>query len=150
MKHLLLFFILLSFETSAQDCGLIAWRFVSVPGDSNEHSIIFSATVAPGWHIFSQSIGEDGPLPTGISFTPSSDFVLLGSPIENGISVKDFDETFNMNLIYYSKSVSFTQRIKLYSGRTIVTGVIRYMLCASGQCTPPQEVPFKVRVDAPG
>lgn len=130
---------------NAQILNPVKWTFAAKKTGKNEAVLFLKATIDKGFHLYSQNIGEGGPLPTTFTFTPSKAYTVVGKTAEPK-AISAFDKTFNMNLNYFDKEVVFQQKIKLTAGATTVKGLVEFMSCDDMQCTPPQEVEFAIQV----
>lgn len=126
----------------------VKWGFVSVPGKGSEATLMITATLEDGWHIYSQFLEEGGPLPTTISFTPSPEYTLVDKVKEEGVAVKSYDKTFMMDIVWYARSVVFSQKVKLHAPLTIIQGKVEFMVCTDEMCLPPEVVSFNLETKA--
>lgn len=122
----------------------VQWHFSATPANGSEVQLIFNATLEKGWHIYSQYIGTEGPLPTTFSFAPSSDYTQIGRMEEKGIPVKSYDKTFLMDLVWFANSVTFIQKIQLKVPLTTIQGKVEFMVCRDEMCLPPEVVAFSI------
>jgi hypothetical protein len=67
-------------------------------------------TIDSGWYIYSQTVSDGGPIKTSFTFKPAKSFSLVGKPIEPKPITK-FEKTFDMNVSYFEKTVTFQQKI---------------------------------------
>ena len=134
------------FSAQAQIIRPVKWSF-SVEQKENEAVLLLKATIETLWHLYSQNIGEGGPIPTGFKFTPSADYELIGKVTEP--EAKTFrDPNFDMDLKFFEKEVVFKQKIKLKTDQPFsVKGTLEFMVCNDQMCLPPTEVEsdFKIR-----
>ena len=131
-------FLILSLNSAfGQGIHPVRWHFQSDPAALNQEIILtLTAHIAPGWHLYSQFMEEGGPMPTRFSFERSDDYVLLGKTEEDGNPVKFHDDTYEMDITWYTTGVSFVQRIRLVQPVTAINGVIDYMVCNDHICVP--------------
>jgi hypothetical protein len=142
---LLLSFIVCVFTVNAQNP--IAWNYSVKKIKDKTYEIHMTATLQNGWHTYSQSTPEGGPVPTSISFSKNPLVSLEGDVREDGKLQQKFEDVFGINVKYFSDKVDFVQTVKLKaSAKTAVTGTIEYMLCTNEKCLPPAKVPFKVNI----
>ncbi len=87
--------------------GHIRWRFSSIEQSGSEWKLLFTASVDRGWHVYSQSIEEGGPMPTSIGFEKNESYKLVGKTIESGDVKKYYDSTFMMDVAWYEEHVVF-------------------------------------------
>jgi DsbC/DsbD-like thiol-disulfide interchange protein len=114
----------------------VIWEFEVIPASNDETILKFTALIAEGWHLYSQHMSESGPMPTRFSFAASEDYLLIGKPGESGNAVKFYDDTYASEIIWYSGTVSFIQKIKLERPVTSVKGTVEYMTCNDHSCIP--------------
>jgi hypothetical protein len=76
---------------------------------------------------------------------PTENYSLIGKIVEPKPIVK-FEEVFNMNVMYFEKSVVFSQRIKLKREQLVLKGKVEFMACDNKQCLPPDEVEFSIPI----
>jgi thiol:disulfide interchange protein DsbD len=138
-----LLIIVLSFG-NAHENGHIQWRFSSVKQSGSEWKLLFTAVVDRGWHLYSQSIEQGGPMPTSIVFDKSDRYKLVGKTMERGDLRKSYDSTFMMDVAWYEGRVVFSQRVKARL-KTSVEGQITYSVCSDETCIP-GEVRFRIDV----
>ncbi|MEM1328246.1 MAG: protein-disulfide reductase DsbD domain-containing protein [Bacteroidota bacterium] len=125
--------------SSAQ--SIVDWKYDAKKISSDIAEVTFTATVQDGWYIYSQFLGDEGPIPTTFEFEGVE---LIGIGTEKGYKKEGFDEVFGMNLIKFGKTVTFTQRVKLTSTSKSIDGYLTYMTCDDEQCLPPQDVEFSI------
>lgn len=131
------FVLALSGMVQAQMLNPVKWTVSVQKISETEANIVCTATMDPGWHLYSQYVGEGGPLPTVLTFEPNSSYKLLGKPYEYPKAHVEYDQTFEMDVGSWAGSASFTQRIKLLkSEKFTITGLIEYMTCNEGSCIP--------------
>lgn len=133
------------FNSHGQGARQINWRFKVKSVSPYEKDLQIKASLAPGWHLYSQFLKEGGPIPTRIYFEPHDGYRIIGMATEQGDPVKFYDDLFEMDIVWYSDEVEFTQRIELKETETLVKGKITYMVCDSQQCIPCED-PFLITV----
>ncbi|HPR30629.1 MAG TPA: cytochrome c biogenesis protein CcdA [Prolixibacteraceae bacterium] len=142
----ILFFLLTTLwgVSLAQPKNPVAWSFDHEKMDDGEFELHFTASIEKGWHLYSQKLPEGGPIATTFHFTGLPDGVeKIGEISASAQPVKVFDKAFNMELEYFSNSVTFTQIVRLSNDQTTsISGYIEYMSCDDESCTPPAETEF--------
>jgi DsbC/DsbD-like thiol-disulfide interchange protein len=113
----------------------VQWTICADSTSKHERNIKFEAKIAPGWHLYSQYIGEGGPIPTTFNFQQLG-YKTVGVPDEAGKRVVFYDDIYGMNLSWYSDQVMFVQKIKLTGAPMKFNGVIEYMACNGEVCVP--------------
>lgn len=147
MKNLFLiaFSLLFSLSVSGQILKPVKWSYLAKRTSKTEATVLIRATIDKGWHIYSQNIEEGGPIKTTFAFVPAKAYKLIGKTVEPKPIVK-FEKTFDMNVSYFEKIVTFQQKVKVGSGKTVVKGSVEYMVCDDHQCLPPETVEFSIPV----
>ena len=145
-KIFILFFTLLSVITSAQIFTPVSWVFSQKQVSDNEIELQFKATIDDGWYLYSQFIGDDGPVPTEFTFTTEGGYSLVGTPKE-GEPIEEFDPNFDMILKYFKNEAIFTQIVQVSSSEDFnLNGNVYFMVCDEAQCLPPEEVGFSFEI----
>ena len=100
-----------------------------------EYLLIFKASVQPKWHLYSQNLPKDGPLPTEFVFEGADTaFELLGKT-EESKTVTAFDPIFEMDLSWFEGEAIFRQKIRLLQPEPgEVSGEINYQACDDKIC----------------
>jgi len=139
---LFLIFVLLFKLVSAQVLDPVKWNFSIKKISQSDSELIFTANIEKGWHLYSQSIPEGGPVATSFKIGKGSGFFLIGKVVEpKGTEV--FDKLFQMKINYFSDIVEFRQKVKILSDKPVeIKGVVEFMCCNDETCIPPAEVDF--------
>lgn len=141
----LIFLIAFSFTVllvNAQILNPTKWSFNSKQ-NGNEVELIFEATIEEGWHVYDTYLPDGGPIPTTISFKDSSLFEFVGDLVKIPEPEIHFDESFQLNVGYFTTDPTLIQKIKLLTEDPVtIEGTILFMSCDDESCTPPNEVEF--------
>ena len=146
LTYFLLFFSFL-FSTNIIAQNPVKWAFAAEKIQDTAYEITFTATVDPGWSIYSQHTDPSGPVPTVFSFEENANLEFIGKPVETGKKKEAFDELFGVNVIKFSGTVSFTQKVKAKSGANAISGYLEFMSCDNEKCLPPKEVNFNIALE---
>jgi len=143
-KKVVLSFLLLCcvLGMSAEIQKPVTWSFSSKQISDTEFNLVLTANVDNNWHLYSQFIGEGGPVPTSFKFKPSPDYVLVGKASESPKPHKIFEKVFGMEVAFFEKKATFTQKVKLKVPATKITGSLEFMVCDDSQCLPPEDIDF--------
>ncbi|MBT6651006.1 MAG: thiol:disulfide interchange protein, partial [Flavobacteriales bacterium] len=143
MKRLLVvLFTLMSVVVSAQIFNPVEWEFSQKQLSDTEIELQFKASIEDHWHLYSQHIEDDGPVPTEFTFTTTDGFELVGN-MQEGEPLEEFDPNFDMILKYFGNEAIFTQKVKVISATDFkLDGNVYFMVCDEAQCLPPEEVEF--------
>jgi hypothetical protein len=123
----------------------VSWKFEQGPVKDHQFTLFVTASLAPGWHLYSQSLKEGGPMPTRFTFDAGDDYRLAGPTEETGIAKKFIDDTYEMEIIWYTGVVSFRQKVILNEANAAIKGKVEYMTCNNEVCIPAEEV-FRIEV----
>ncbi len=124
----------------------VKWSYAAKKINSTEAVILLKATIQSGWHIYGMDVKDGGPIKTSFTFSPSTEFTLVGKPAQPK-PLSKFEKSFSMNVTYFENSVIFQQKIKLKSAKaTTVKGQLEYMTCNDKKCLPPEDVDFSVSI----
>jgi len=106
----------------------------------NEYQLISTASIEEGWHLYSQSVPEDGPIATTFTYdNTNGGFTLEGVTVEEKGHTVD-DPVFKMVITYFEESAVFKQKVKVEKGEQTIHGVVEFMVCDDQRCLPPTEV----------
>lgn len=141
------FFLLLVTQTlPAQIFNPVKWSYGVEQGNDMECTLVLTATIEKGWHLYSQFIGNDGPIPTSFQFEKSKNFTLLGGVTE-GKPIEEYDKNFEMTLKFFANKAVFKQKIKLLTKKDFVAkGSLEFMVCDDHKCLPPEVIEFAIPV----
>ena len=132
----------------------VHWSFESRHIEGNEFELTFNAKIDEGWKTYSpfQEYDEDAlaPIPTGIYYDEGDHFEAVGKLQEAGNRKVAKEPLFdNINVAYFTKNASFTQRVKVKDGSLPITGYVESMACDEEKCLPPSSVDFSFKLEAP-
>ena len=122
------------------------WKNLS----ANEAEIVFSATIEPGWHVYSTDLGEDGPTSATFNIDKIEGAELAGKLTPVGNVIEKMDPIFEMKVKYFEGKAQFSQKVKLTGGKYTVTGYLEFGACNDQSCLPPTSVDFSYSGTAAG
>lgn len=121
----------------------VKWRFEVRNLNDGQADLTMIAKIEAGWHLYSQNIENDGPIPTAFEFVQSEKYRREGE-VKEGPSKEEYDPNFMMTLRWFADSAIFTQRIKVLDAKGFkVKGELVYMVCNDKMCLPPEYVDFE-------
>ena len=148
MKKTVLFLslLILSISTFSQIHDPVKWSTSVEKVSDSEYDLIIQATIEEGWHLYSQNVPEDGPIPTSFNFEKTNDYELVGETSEEeGHTVND--PVFDMKIKYFENKAIFKQRVKKLSENTLnITGELEFMVCDDESCLPPTFVDIEFQI----
>ena len=115
----------------------------------NEAEIVFSATIDPGWHVYSTEQGQDGPIEATFNVVKMDGAECVGKLTPRGNVIKHFDNMFGMELKYFEKQGTFVQKIRFTKPKYVVDCYLEYGACNDEMCMPPTQVEFKAQGESP-
>jgi thiol:disulfide interchange protein DsbD len=123
----------------------VTWKYATEKISENEFDLVFTATIEPKWHLYSQDIPMTPPATT-FKFAENKGVELVGKVTESE-SIEEFDPNFDIKLKYFAKQAIFKQRVKLLaSGSYQVKGIVDFMSCDDSKCIPPAELEFSFTI----
>ena len=117
--------------------------------EGNEAEIIFTATIDPGWHVYSTDIGDDGPTRATFHADRLEGAELVGQLKPRGKVKEEFDPMFEMSLRFFELKGAFVQKIRFTKPKYDISGYLEYGTCNDQMCMPPSTVEFSKKGDAP-
>jgi len=140
-KHLILLFALIAFTVgNSQILEPVKWQTSIEKFSDTEYNLVSKATIESGWHLYSQNVPADGPIPTTFTFDDANGaFKFIGNTGELEGKTVD-DPVFQMRIKFFEKSAIFVQRVQLLGDVTSVKGTVEFMVCDDTRCLPPTEV----------
>ncbi len=139
-KIILIFALFIAASLNAQIYDPVKWTTNVEKVSEAEYVLVATATIDSGWHLYSQNVPEDGPIPTTFIFEGNSNYLKKGNTKEDvGHTVND--PIFEMEIKYFDEKAVFKQRIKIKNSSSFeVKGTVEFMVCNDTQCLPPKEV----------
>jgi DsbC/DsbD-like thiol-disulfide interchange protein len=123
----------------------VKWSFSAKKLSDGNYEIHLTAAIQSGWHIYSQTTPDGGPIPTAITFSKNPLLTLSGTAKEEGKMEQHNEPLFGVDVKQFSNKVDFVQTVKLKNNaKTNVNGSVEYMVCNDKQCLPPKTVEFSV------
>ena len=141
MKNRLLVLIALLFTLSSfsQILDPVEWSTSVEKVSENQYRLITKASIDRGWHLYSQTVPDGGPIPTQFKYTEDGTFTLDGkTKEEEGETVND--PVFEMKIKFFNDSATFEQLVDVTDKTTTINGSVYFMVCNDTQCSAPTEV----------
>ncbi|MDW5287560.1 protein-disulfide reductase DsbD family protein [Formosa sp. PL04] len=148
MKHIL-FALLFTFSLTSfsQILDPVKWSTSVEKISDTEYKLISTANIDTNWHLYSQFVPDDGPIPTTFIYDNSEEtFTLEGNTIE-GEGHTVFDPVFEMEIKFFEGQARFVQNIKVNSAIKKIEGFVEFMVCDDTQCMPPTEIDLEFYLD---
>lgn len=145
MKKVLSFMLLLmiAWAAEAQILTPVKWEIRLEDSDSSVKTLLFSAKLDNGWHLYDMNLPEGGPISTSFNYETLKGAKTVGSPVPSKKATTVYDEQFEMNLSWYAHEVSFTQKLEITNPKAFkVEGYVEFMACNDENCLPPDKESF--------
>ena len=144
---LMMMFLLAGFLASAQVQNPVKWSYKLKKVNATTYEVHITATIDKGWHVYSQTTPDGGPVPTTIKFSKNPLITLVGAAKEVGKLEQRHEELFGVDVKQFSNSVNFIQTIKVKAAvKTAVTGSVEFMVCNDRECLPPTTNKFSLPI----
>lgn len=128
-----------TWSVSANNVEGSLWR-ITVTGD-----------IAPEYHIYDTTQGQNGVNPTVVSFECDSNASLSGDLQAMSQVERAYDEILGFELGTISGKAQFCQDVELSGKGADIDVTVEWMACNQNSCTPPDDVTMTVHIgkDAP-
>lgn len=136
---------LLTSIVSAKD-GHIKWsKSVKADGEG-KYTLIITATIDDGWHLYDTGPYNNGPTATAITFYTPDCATLIGTLCQTIEPKRVFDKTFGMEIGYFEHRATFEQDVMLATQSATIKASIDYMVCndAVGCMPDDTELAFEI------
>lgn len=128
----------------AQIFDPVKWKSAIKMTDATNGVVTFTATVDAGWHVYGTQLPSGGPEPTSVHWN-NQGVKLVGGLTPSKAAHKQHDETFDMDLSWWTSSVTLSQKFTVTAKEYKIEGSIRYMACDDENCTPPKSESFSFK-----
>ena len=139
--------VCITLSAAAQIQDPVDWSYSVKKLSADTYTFTASANIEGDWHIYSQTTGKGGPVPTKINFKKNPLITVVGATKEAGKVKQVYDELFKTNVRYIGETATYTQTIKVRAGvKTNISGSVEYMVCDDRQCLPPSKKTFDLKL----
>ena len=145
-KIMLLIALFISAVSFSQIHNPVKWSTSVVAVSESKYDLVVQASIESGWHLYSQNVPENGPIPTSFTFPKNPAYELVGKVSEEtGKTVND--PIFNMKIKFFENKATFKQRINVLSKKAFkITGEVEFMVCDDANCLPPTYVDLNFNI----
>ena len=133
----------------AQEENPASWKISVNKLSDCEAELVFEAKITEPWHLYSiiRAKAADAPNPTRFMISKSEKYELIGG-IKESKPLKEFDKVFETDVLYFKKSATFKQKLKLKANGPIeITGKYEYQMCTDEKCIFPPPKKFSVSIE---
>lgn len=112
----------------------VKWDIRLVGDGTETPSVVATATIEPGYHLYSidNPAGGSNPL---VFFFDTKGCETVGQPEADRAYTKEFDDTFEVDQHFYSEKVTFTQKLKPTASSFSIEVEIKGQACNDTGCT---------------
>ena len=143
----LLSVIWITVSAAAQIQDPVDWSYSVKKVSADTYTFTATANIEGDWHIYSQTTGKGGPVPTKINFNKNPLITIVGATKETGQVKQVYDELFKTTVRFIGETATYTQTIKVRGGvKTNISGFVAYMVCDDRQCLPPSKKTFDLKL----
>ena len=143
----LLSVIWITVSAAAQIQDPVDWSYSVKKVSADTYTFSATANIEGDWHIYSQTTGKGGPVPTKINFNKNPLITVVGATKETGQVKQVYDELFKTTVRFIGETATYTQTIKVRGGvKTNISGFVAYMVCDDRQCLPPSKKTFDLKL----
>jgi len=124
----------------------VSWDAKLEKQNDSIYKIVIKANIEKGWHLYSQQLGDEGPIPTSFTFEANPEnYIVQGEMMEPDVP-SVFDEVFEMEIKFFEDNAEFSQEVKVLDENAVIKFEVEFMACNDTQCLPPETVPFQISV----
>jgi len=132
---LALFISFMALNTMGQVVDPVEWTYQVEKGQDQTATLVFKANIDANWHLYSQNFEAGGPIRTTFHFEESPHYSLVGEPSEHPEPKEEYDETFGMDVKWFSDQAAFRQKVELQTEKAFdISGNIEYQVCQEDKC----------------
>ena len=130
---------------NAQVKNPVQWAFSAKKINATTYEVHLTATIESGWHLYSQTTPEGGPVATTIEFAKNPLVTFYGGVKEIGKLEQRHEKLFGVDVKQFSNKVDFVQIVKLKGkAKTALNGSLEFMTCNDRECLPPKTQQFSI------
>jgi len=149
MKKIVALFavVCIALSAAAQIQDPVDWSYSVKKVSADTYTFTAIANIEGDWHIYSQTTGKGGPVPTKINFNKNPLVTIVGATKEIGKVKQVYDALFKTNVLFIGETATYTQTVKVRGGvKTNISGSVEYMVCDDRQCLPPSKKTFDLKL----
>jgi thiol:disulfide interchange protein DsbD len=149
MKKIIALFtvVCITLSAAAQIQDPVDWSYSVKKVNADTYTFTATAIIEGDWHMYSQTTGKGGPVPTKINFKNNPLVTKVGATKEMAKVKQVYDEIFKTNVRYIGETATYIQTLKVRGGvKTNISGSVEYMVCDDRQCLPPSKKTFDLKL----
>ncbi len=131
MKKILSFFVLLfAFSAVAQVIQPVKWQTAVEDNGNETFTLVFTGKIDAGWHVYSQTTPDGGPLPLLATYEAlGKGYDLIGKTTESKTK-RAFNDVFGVDEVFFEGKVVLRQKISRKNPKVkSVVASLSYQVC---------------------
>ncbi len=147
MKKILIVLVLSIYSNAfSQIFEPVKWSTSVEKISETKYKLISKVKIDSGWHLYSQNVPNNGPIPTTFSYNNEDEAVeLIGNTTEDKGHIVN-DPVFGMEIKFFENKAIFKQIVKVTKETKIINGFVEFMVCDDSKCLPPKEVDLEFKL----
>ena len=135
-----LFAFLVLTNLNAQVLDPVKWKTRVEKKSDTELVLIMDAKIDNGWHFYSQYTPDGGALPAVFTFIDTKGNYQLVGKTSEGKYEKHFNDIFEVDEYFFTKSAQFKQTIKVLNPKLkTIKATLEGQTCIDGKCIQEEE-----------
>jgi len=136
-----------SLPAVAQRPGTTQWSATAQQtNNTGEYVVALKGVVEKGWHVYSTTQPDGGPLPLVIRVDQGAPYALSGT-ITGSKPIKHHDASFNLDTEYFTDAFLLNVPVKATSNTAPEVPIaVRFQMCSDTTCMPPRTVHLVAKV----
>ena len=130
---------------SAEIENPIQWEASLEQENDSIYQLIFTASLEPGWHLYSQKEAEIdiAPIPTEFTYNNFEQGYELIGETEEPDAEPVYDQVFEADITYFEGEATFVQKIKVLEPENLeIIAEVFFSVCDDAKCLPPETERF--------
>ena len=134
--------LLFSWAAKAQmQNDIVTWKASLEDKGTAEKTLVFSAKIKSGWHIYDQNMPEDGPNSTEFKFYKLQGAKRVGGFVADRKPHEAYEKQFEMTVRSFDGTVTFRQKIVVTDADKFAIEVgVKSQACNDEACLPPDGI----------
>jgi thiol:disulfide interchange protein DsbD len=95
------------------DTRVVTWSQDLVPVSDSTYTLVMEASIAEGWHLYSQHTADGGALPTEFRFVGAGEGYEVIGPVSESTTQTAYSDIFEVEETFFTGKARFTQEVRL-------------------------------------
>ena len=136
----------LTLATAQSEEDPVLWSHEVEETSPGEYLLTFKGKILDGWHVYSQYTAEGGSLPSIFTYEGEGEEYELIGQTEEGPTIEEFSEIFEVEETFFKGEALFYQKIKLIDPAVRQLKVNLFYQVCKEVCIP-KEIDFAISLD---